>query len=109
MSAELPSPAVARTSSVDDKRDFADDVADTAGVPVLHDDAPYVRPPIDYSSPWALAASSWRRFESIWTKRFILSLFAGQLVSLCITCTNVTTTELVNRNWKLPTTQTFFL
>jgi len=36
-------------------------------------------------------------------------LLAGQLVSLCITCTNVTTTELVNRNWALPTTQTLFL
>lgn len=39
----------------------------------------------------------------------MLSLIAGQVVSLCITCTNVTTTELVLRNWALPTTQTFFL
>ncbi|KAI0675517.1 DUF914-domain-containing protein [Trametes maxima] len=67
------------------------------------------RPPLDYSSAAALAQSVWRRFVSLWTKRFILSLLAGQVVSLCITCTNVTTTELVNRNWKLPTTQTFFL
>ncbi|KAI0641936.1 DUF914-domain-containing protein [Trametes meyenii] len=67
------------------------------------------RPPLDYSSAGALAQSVWRRFVSLWTKRFILSLLAGQVVSLCITCTNVTTTELVNRNWKLPTTQTFFL
>jgi len=38
-----------------------------------------------------------------------LSLLAGQVVSLCITCTNVTTEELTTRNWDLPTTQTFFL
>ncbi|KAI0629268.1 DUF914-domain-containing protein [Trametes polyzona] len=68
-----------------------------------------VRPPLDYSSAGAFVASVWRRFLSLWTKRFILSLLAGQVVSLCITCTNVTTTELVNRNWQLPTTQTFFL
>ncbi|KAI8996554.1 DUF914-domain-containing protein [Trametes punicea] len=67
------------------------------------------RPPLDYSSLGAFARSVWRRFVSLWTKRFILSLLAGQLVSLCITCTNVTTQELVNRNWDLPTTQTFFL
>ncbi|KAI1796627.1 hypothetical protein LXA43DRAFT_879412 [Ganoderma leucocontextum] len=67
------------------------------------------RPPLDYSSAGALTVSVWRRFESIWTKRFVWSLLAGQVVSLCITCTNVTTTELVGRNWALPTTQTFFL
>ncbi|KAM5532357.1 hypothetical protein V8D89_013951 [Ganoderma adspersum] len=67
------------------------------------------RPPLDYSSWGAFFASVWRRFESIWTKRFMWSLLAGQVVSLCITCTNVTTTELVSRNWQLPTTQTFFL
>lgn len=67
------------------------------------------RPPLNYSSWGAFFASVWKRFESIWTKRFMWSLLAGQVVSLCITCTNVTTTELVNRNWQLPTTQTFFL
>ena len=67
------------------------------------------RPPLDYSSVGAFYASVWRRFVSLWTKRFVWSLLAGQVVSLCITCTNVTTTELVNRNWSLPTTQTFFL
>ena len=67
------------------------------------------RPPLDYSSWGAFFASVWKRFESIWTKRFVWSLLAGQVVSLCITCTNVTTTELVSRNWQLPTTQTFFL
>ncbi|KAH9851934.1 hypothetical protein C2E23DRAFT_757721 [Lenzites betulinus] len=68
-----------------------------------------VRPPLDYSSAHAFVTSAWRRFKSLWTRHFILSLIAGQVVSLCITCTNVTTTELMNRNWSLPTTQTFFL
>lgn len=67
------------------------------------------RPPIDYSSFGSFTSSLWKRFVSLWTKRFVLSLVAGQVVSLCITCTNVTTTELVMRNWALPTTQTFFL
>ena len=70
---------------------------------------PPARPPIDYSSPRAFCGSLWRRFASLWTRRFVLSLLAGQVVSLCITCTNVTTTELVGRNWSLPTTQTWFL
>ncbi|KAI0058948.1 DUF914-domain-containing protein [Artomyces pyxidatus] len=68
-----------------------------------------LRPPIEFHSAGAFVSSSWRRFADLWTKRFILSLLAGQIVSLCITCTNVTTTELVDRNWSLPTTQTFFL
>ncbi|ETW79224.1 hypothetical protein HETIRDRAFT_324636 [Heterobasidion irregulare TC 32-1] len=67
------------------------------------------RPRIAFNSVAAFSNSSWRRFTSMWTKRFILSLLAGQVVSLCITCTNVTTTELMQRNWSLPTTQTFFL
>ncbi|KAG6909034.1 hypothetical protein DXG01_002308 [Tephrocybe rancida] len=67
------------------------------------------RPAMVYSSPGAFAKSFARRWKSIWTRRFALALFSGQVVSLCITCTNVTTTELVNRNWALPTTQTFFL
>ncbi|KAJ7115841.1 solute carrier family 35 member SLC35F1/F2/F6 [Mycena epipterygia] len=67
------------------------------------------RPPIEYTSVSAFLGSSVRRFKSLWTRRFTLSLLAGQLVSLCITCTNVTTTELVNRNWDLSTTQNLFL
>jgi len=67
------------------------------------------RPPIVYTSPGAFAKSFAARWRSVWTKRFILSLLAGQLLSLCITCTNVTTTELVNRGWTLSTTQGFFL
>ncbi|KAJ6581379.1 solute carrier family 35 member SLC35F1/F2/F6 [Mycena capillaripes] len=77
---------------------------------VLYNNVPSVqRPPIEYTSVSAFLGSSARRFKSLWTRRFTLSLLAGQLVSLCITCTNVTTTELVNRNWALPTTQTLFL
>jgi len=67
------------------------------------------RPPIQYDSLGAFTRSVGRRIGSIWTRRFVLSLLAGQVVSLCITCTNVATTELVARNWALPTTQTFFL
>ncbi|GLB41885.1 putative DUF914-domain-containing protein [Lyophyllum shimeji] len=67
------------------------------------------RPPIMYNSPKAFCRSFAQRWKSIWTVRFAWALFCGQLVSLCITCTNVTTTELVNRNWALPTTQTWFL
>jgi len=67
------------------------------------------RPKVRFDSPSVFFNTLWARFSSVWTKRFILSLLAGQLVSLCITCTNVTTTELVKRGWALPTTQTSFL
>ncbi|KAI0792097.1 DUF914-domain-containing protein [Abortiporus biennis] len=95
----------------DDRKSYVDE---TVTVPEFPDDSetPQVhhsRPPIDYTSVPGFFRSTWKRFESLWTKRFILSLIAGQVVSLCITCTNVTTTELVMRNWALPTTQTFFL
>jgi len=65
-------------------------------------------PPIVFSSPREFATSFTARWKSVWTRSFILSLIAGQVVSLCITCTNVTTTELVNRGWTLSTTQGFF-
>ncbi|KAG5647830.1 hypothetical protein DXG03_007754 [Asterophora parasitica] len=67
------------------------------------------RPPMVYSSPVEFLQSFGRRWKSVWTPRFTMAILCGQLVSLCITCTNVTTTELVSRNWALPTTQTFFL
>lgn len=38
------------------------------------DERAAVRPPIEFSSPAAFASSSWRRFASIWTRRFALSL-----------------------------------
>jgi len=81
-------------------------------VPELPPSTPFAvtpRPPIDYSSIGAFRTSFGARMKSIWTRRFVLALIFGQIVSLCITCTNVTTTELVSRNWALPTTQTFFL
>jgi len=88
----------------DDKKSVTDE-----SVSPLPNDQVVARPEIDYSSVEAFCSSSWRRFVSIWTRRFVLSLLAGQVVSLCITCTNVTTEELTTRNWALPTTQTFFL
>lgn len=110
----MPSPDLksAQSPRLDSKSD--DYIDETAYVPALIDnpDAVYSaasRPAIDYSSTRAFFQSVWQRFVSLWTRRFVLSLLAGQVVSLCITCTNVTTTELVMRNWALPTTQTFFL
>jgi len=94
---------------IDDGKSSIDSVP--AGPP-LPNDQPIIRPsrpPIDYSSFDALCRSTWRRFLSLWTRRFVLSLLAGQVVSLCITCTNVTTEELTIGGWQLPTTQTFFL
>lgn len=72
-------------------------------------DVEVARPMVRFDSLSGFFKSLWARFASIWTKRFVLSLLAGQLVSLCITCTDVTTTELVGRGWALPTTQTLFL
>ena len=98
-----------KLSRGDSKRDFLDDGQVSPTVLESQDIVIEARPPLDYTSFFGFCNSLWRRFCSIWTKRFILSLLAGQLVSLCITCTNVTTTELVDRNWSLPTTQTWFL
>ncbi|KAF6761468.1 DUF914 domain membrane protein [Ephemerocybe angulata] len=67
------------------------------------------RPPIVWTSSKDFFSSFAARWRSIWTRRFVLALLAGQLVSLCITCTNVSTTELVNRGWTLSTSQGFFL
>ncbi|KAI0305797.1 DUF914-domain-containing protein [Multifurca ochricompacta] len=89
---------------VDDKKSATEEsISPLSGEQVI------ARPEIDYSSLGAFCRSSWRRFASLWTRRFVLSLLSGQIVSLCITCTNVTTEELTTRNWALPTTQTFFL
>lgn len=97
------------SESLDHKHDFEDAVSAHSVVDTNNLARDSVRPPIDYSSLPAFTSSSWARWKSIWTRRFILSLLAGQVVSLCITVTNVTTTELVSRNWSLPTTQTWFL
>jgi len=66
------------------------------------------RPPIRFSSPSAFVVSVGERFKSIWTRRFLFSFLAGQIVSICITATNVTTTSLTDNNWALPTTQNVF-
>ncbi|KAF9226213.1 DUF914-domain-containing protein [Gyrodon lividus] len=67
-----------------------------------------IRPPIVFGSPKAFVGSLYARFLSLWTPSFAYSLLGGQLLSLCITCSSVTTTALVQRNWVLPSTQTFF-
>ena len=92
----------------DPKKSFSDRGSIAAAEVVVEILTP-ARPPVVYSSPTAFARSFAARWKSIWTRRFILSLLAGQVASLCITCTNVTTTELVNRGWTLSTTQGFFL
>ncbi|KAG1741166.1 DUF914-domain-containing protein [Suillus lakei] len=97
------------SESLDYKRDFEEQSESVEVVDASDLARDSVRPPIDWSSPAAFTSSSWARWKSIWTRRFMLSLLAGQVVSLCITVTNVTTTELVSRNWSLPTTQTWFL
>ncbi|RDB20928.1 hypothetical protein Hypma_012061 [Hypsizygus marmoreus] len=95
--------------------DAKDDIKkyDVSSVKAAEDDdlgqVVHTRPPMNYSSPKGFVESFGRRWTSIWTRRFTIAIVCGQLVSLCITCTNVTTTELVNRNWALPTTQSFFL
>lgn len=73
------------------------------------DDNAHIRPPIEYTSFGAFLSSVGRRFKSLWTRRFILSILAGQLLSFCITSTSVITTKLTMRGFNLPTTQTWFL
>ncbi|CAE6477114.1 unnamed protein product [Rhizoctonia solani] len=58
------------------------------------------RPPLDYSSFGKFWESVGVRLRSVLTRRFVLALLGGQLVSICITCTSVTTTELVNHGFK---------
>ncbi|KAH8832616.1 DUF914-domain-containing protein [Flagelloscypha sp. PMI_526] len=72
-------------------------------------DGPIDRPKLNFSSPSAFFSSLNQKLKGIFTKRFIFALLAGQLVSICISGTSVATTELVKRNWALPTTQTMFL
>jgi solute carrier family 35 protein F1/2 len=93
-----------------EKKDSIDDAPETTA-PELHNEEPTtpVRPPILYSSPGAFFSSIGHRIGSIWTRQFAISFLFGQIISLCITCTNVATGQLVQRNWSLPTTQTFFL
>ncbi|KAF9228202.1 DUF914-domain-containing protein [Gyrodon lividus] len=68
---------------------------------------PLTRPPISYASPTLFLESLFKRFLSLWTRSFAISIACGQTLSLCATCASVFTTELVNRGWVLPNTQVF--
>lgn len=105
-------------SGSNDVNDMDNDLKDTksldasveaAAQPGTNSNKPTAHPPLVYSSPKAFAESFGARWKSVWSRPFVISLIAGQVVSLCITCTNVTTTELVSRGWTLSTTQGIFL
>ncbi|KAI5474350.1 hypothetical protein MNV49_003506 [Pseudohyphozyma bogoriensis] len=49
------------------------------------------------------------RAKTIFTKRFLACLIAGQALSMAITGTSVLTTELNTNGWSLPCTQTLFM
>ena len=72
------------------------------------DDPIRVRPPISFASPSAFARSVYTRFISLWTPSFVRSIIYGQILSLVLTGITVQTTELVMRNWILPSTQVIF-
>lgn len=57
------------------------------------------RPPIQFSSPSAFVVSVGERFKSIWTRRFLFSFLAGQIVCACILVILSTTSR-----WPLPLT-----
>ncbi|KAI6002815.1 solute carrier family 35 member SLC35F1/F2/F6 [Pisolithus albus] len=66
------------------------------------------RPPISLTSPSTFARSVCARFIALWTPSFIRSILYGQALSVALTFVSVLTTELVDRNWVLPSTQVFF-
>ena len=68
----------------------------------------HTRPSITFDSPTSLVKSLFARFLSLWTPSFTYALLGGQLLSFSVTCSSVTTSELVERHWILPSTQTFF-
>ncbi|CED82884.1 Predicted membrane protein [Phaffia rhodozyma] len=72
-------------------------------------DEQVARPKLVYNSFGAFSRSLVSRLRSVFTLRFTLSLLAGQVISWCITSTNLLTTKLVKRNFAIPTTQTSFL
>lgn len=67
------------------------------------------RPSVTFDSPTSFVKSLYARFLSLWTPAFMYALLGGQLLSLSVTCSSVTTTALVERHWILPSTQTFFM
>ena len=68
----------------------------------------HVRPSIIFDSPTSFVKSLYARFLSLWTPSFTYAILGGQLLSFAVTCSSVTTSELVERHWVLPCTQTFF-
>ncbi|CAD6578659.1 MAG: hypothetical protein CYPHOPRED_000641, partial [Cyphobasidiales sp. Tagirdzhanova-0007] len=67
-------------------------------------------PAIELSNGFgAFAKSVGQRFKAAFTPRLCLCIIIGQILSLCITCTSVVTTELNIGLWSLPATQTFFV
>ncbi|KAF9642691.1 DUF914-domain-containing protein [Thelephora ganbajun] len=105
-SSVIPTPTTMQQSVSPTPPEFGDELGPT----VLSVDTGEVsRPRVRFDSQSAFFVTLWGRFASVWSKKFTLGLLGGQLVSLCVTCTDVTTTELFNRGWRLPTTQTLFL
>ena len=66
------------------------------------------RPSIVFDSPISFVRSVSARFASLWTPSFTYAFLGGQLLSLSVTCSSVTTSGLVEQNWVLPSTQIFF-
>ncbi|KAI9567985.1 solute carrier family 35 member SLC35F1/F2/F6, partial [Boletus coccyginus] len=67
-----------------------------------------VRPSVTFDSPTSFVKSLYARFLSLWTPSFTYAILGGQILSFAVTCSSVTTSELVERHWILPCTQTFF-
>lgn len=57
------------------------------------------------NGPGAFFSSLVRRIRAAATPRLLLCIFAGQILSLCITTTSTVTTELGMGGWSLPATQ----
>ncbi|KAG9037532.1 hypothetical protein FRB95_005114 [Tulasnella sp. JGI-2019a] len=109
----------------DDKKDFKDDDGvdnnrDSGSLKPNHShsignnnnniDIKVLRPPIVWDEGLVGFLESFsRRLKSVFSRRMLLSLLAGQLVSLAITCTSVVSTNLAMRGFNAPTTQNLFL
>lgn len=66
-------------------------------------------PAIEWKNgPGAFFSSLARRVRAAATPRLLLCIFAGQILSLCITTTSTVTTELGMGGWSLPATQVSF-
>lgn len=56
----------------------------------------------DPNKDFETAPKKKRYFGFLRTKRFYLALFIGQVISLCITCTNTVTSEMANLGTSMP-------